>query len=80
MNSLEKAGAVLNTGMFTLDDIRKSSNAAVFVSSTPFDILPVRRIDDVILDSVNDPLLQKISESYREITEEYIKDKSISKR
>ena len=80
LSSLSKAGLELKIGMLDLDEIRNSGNCAVFVSSTPFDILPVRRIDDIILDSASNPLVMKISDNYRKITEEYIKQKSITKR
>ena len=54
-----------------MDELVKG-NAAIFVSSTPFDILPVTYIDDHTFNSVNDPLLNMISEAYAGYTEEYI--------
>lgn len=71
IEALKRSGLELTTGMFTMDELVKG-NAAIFVSSTPFDILPVTYIDDHTFDSVNDPLLNMISEAYAGYTEEYI--------
>ena len=71
IESLKRSGLELQTGMFTMDELVKG-NAAIFVSSTPFDILPVTFIDDHTFNSVNDPLLNMISEAYAGYTEEYI--------
>ena len=71
IEALKRSGLELTTGMFTMDELVKG-NAAIFVSSTPFDILPVTYIDDHTFDSVNNPLLNMISEAYAGYTEEYI--------
>ena len=71
IEALKRSGLELQTGMFTMDELVKG-NAAIFVSSTPFDILPVTYIDDHTFNSVNDPLLNMISEAYAGYTEEYI--------
>ena len=71
IESLKRSGLELKTGMFTMDELVKG-NAAIFVSSTPFDILPVTYIDDQTFDSVTNPLLNMISEAYAGYTEEYI--------
>lgn len=71
IEALKRSGLGLQTGTFSLDELVKG-NAAIFVSSTPFDILPVTYIDDRTFDSVNNPLLKMISEAYAGYTEEYI--------
>ena len=71
IEALKRSGLELQTGTFSIDELVKG-NAAVFVSSTPFDILPVTYIDDHTFDSVNNPLLKMISEAYAGYTEEYI--------
>ena len=73
IEALKRSGLELHTGMFTMDELVKG-NAALFVSSTPFDILPVTYIDDRTFDSVSDPLLKMISDAYAGYTEEYIAD------
>ena len=73
IEALKRSGLELHTGMFTMDELIKG-NAAIFVSSTPFDILPVTYIDDNTFDSVSNPLLKMISEAYAGYTEEYIAD------
>lgn len=73
IEALKRSGLELHTGMFTMDELVKG-NAAIFVSSTPFDILPVTYIDDNTFDSVSNPLLKMISEAYAGYTEEYIAD------
>ena len=71
IEALKRSGLELKTGMFTMDELIKG-NASLFVSSTPFDILPVTYIDDHTFDSVSNPLLKMISEAYAGYTEEYI--------
>lgn len=76
MSSLKNSGAELVIGTFTLDEMVKlrdeGHKVALFVSSTPFDILPIRRIDDVIFDSASNPLLVKISKDYVSAADAYI--------
>lgn len=74
IESLDRAGMVLDFKTFTIDELKELEDPALFVSSTPFDILPVTHIEDNEFDSVNNPYLQKISGMYREITKEYIKN------
>ncbi|MCR5199912.1 MAG: aminotransferase class IV [Saccharofermentans sp.] len=72
MRALEEAGAELKIGMFTLDEIVQDKNAAVFVSSTPFDILPVKYIDGYEFNFEGNELLRSIQQSYQRIADEYI--------
>ena len=72
MKALEEAHAVLCYDMFTLDEILEDKNAAMFVSSTPFDILPIKYIDGHELNSDKNELLRNIQNSYQRIADEYI--------
>lgn len=72
MRALEASGAELKIGMFTMDEIVQDKDAAVFVSSTPFDILPVKYIDGYELNSEHNELLKSIQSSYQRIADEYI--------
>lgn len=45
----------------------------MFISSTPFDILPVKKIDNVILNSSENKLIKSIMTKYNEKVKEYIK-------
>ncbi|MCQ2515955.1 MAG: aminotransferase class IV [Saccharofermentans sp.] len=72
MRALEDTNAEFKIGMFTLDELKNDREAAVFVSSTPFDILPVRYIDDVEFDFKTNALLMKIMSSYQAFVDEYI--------
>ena len=72
MRALEKSGAELKIGMFTLEQILEDKDAAMFVSSTPFDILPVKYIDGYELDFRNNALLLSIQQSYQRIADDYI--------
>jgi len=69
--SLDKAGASLKIGTFTLDELC-ANNAALFVSSTPFDILPVTYVEDKKFNSVGNTILTQISQEYRKLTDDYI--------
>ena len=71
LRSLDNIGATLVTGTFTLDEL-KERGAALFVSSTPFDILPVTYVEGVKFDSVSNPVLTQISREYKAITNKYI--------
>ena len=68
---MRRAGTELTEGMFKLEDL-KGTDCAVFVSSTPFDILPVRYIDGYSFDSADNGLLQMIAREYKAYTAEYI--------
>lgn len=71
MEALKRSGLELKTGMFRPEELDPSSDA-VFVSSTPFDILPVRYIDDYEFNSSDYEILKMISKMYQEYTSEYI--------
>lgn len=75
ITALERSGLGLKYGMFTLDEIKDSSDCAMFVSSTPFDILPIRYIDDYELDSASDPVIKAITAEYANFTKEYINER-----
>lgn len=81
MSSLKNAGADFVIGTFTLNelvDLRDNgSSVALFVSSTPFDILPISRIDDEIFESCSNPMLQKISGDYLAAVDKYMQDHRI---
>ena len=81
MNSLKNSGAELVIGTFTMDEMVKlrdeGHKVALFVSSTPFDILPIRRIDDVVFDSASNELLKKISSDYVAAADKYISEHRI---
>ncbi|MCR5328844.1 MAG: aminotransferase class IV [Saccharofermentans sp.] len=71
MEALKRSGLELEIGTFAPEELDTQSDA-VFVSSTPFDILPVRFIDDYEFKSAKNNVLQMISKMYQEYTSEYI--------
>ncbi len=75
LSSLDLAGGKLETGMLTKEEILSSKECAVFVSSTPFDILPIRSIDGKVIDSADNELLQRIASCYRKMSDDYIDNK-----
>ncbi len=75
MSSLKQAGGELVIDMFTLDELKTHKNAALFVSSTPFDILPIASVDDTVFDSANDPLIRNISKCYLDLISKYINER-----
>ncbi len=80
MEAIATAGATLAEEMLTFDDICRGRCDAAFLSSSPFDILPIRSIEAAQLDSTANPLLRKIDQAYRQIVENYIQDHSIIRR
>ena len=75
MSSLQEAGGELVTDMFTMDELKARGDASLFVSSTPFDILPIRSVDDVVFDSAKDPLIRNISRCYLDQIAKYINER-----
>lgn len=72
MKALKDTNAEFKIGMFSLEELKNDKEAAVFVSSTPFDILPVAHIDDVKFNFKSNELLMKIMSSYKTFVDEYI--------
>lgn len=83
MLSLEKAGFKYLEKSFSLEEIismRDQSEIdnlpfSVFVTSSPFDILPIRSIDNEIFFSADCPQLQKLSQEYQSIVNYYIQSR-----
>ena len=75
MSSLKQAGGELLIGTFSLEELISTPKASLFVSSTPFDILPIASVDGHNFDSANDPLIKRISECYLAITKNYIDER-----
>lgn len=75
LEAIGAAGGQLTEGQLTLAEIRQGACDAAFLSSSPFDILPIRAIEDFELASAAHPLLQRIDTAYRAIVESYIKAK-----
>jgi len=73
MRALDDNGTELKIGMFTLDELKEDKSASVFVSSTPFDILPVKYCDDTEFATGSNKLLLALMASYKSYTDEYIK-------
>lgn len=71
MEALKRSGLELQIGTFKPEELDPATDA-VFVSSTPFDILPVRFIDNYEFKSSRNEVLQMISKMYQEYTSEYI--------
>lgn len=73
MEALKRSGLELKTGMFRPEELDPAKDA-LFVSSTPFDILPIRYIDDYEFSSSGNEVLKMISGMYQEYTSDYIAD------
>lgn len=76
LESLQNSGLTLKIGTFTLEELASHKDSALFVSSTPFDILPITYVDDYEFNSVNNPLLIKIADSYKAVTNDYVNKNS----
>ena len=79
-DAIKDAGLKLREGAFTMEDLVKMEKEeddgppelGLFVTSSPFDILPVESIDDVKFRSAQCPKLQDLMASYQKIVHEYI--------
>ena len=74
--SIAKACLTLATRMLTFDDVRAMRNdgtaIAAFLSGSPIDLMPIRAIEDIELDSAADPSFRKLREAYMAIVNDYI--------
>ncbi len=77
LEAIDQAGGQLKTGLLTLEDIRSGGCDAAFLSSSPFDILPIRTIEDVQLDSAENSLLIAINAAYNEAVKRYVAARKI---
>ncbi len=85
MKALSEASLHYEERTFSLDEISKMrddpsfalADTAVFVTSSPFDILPIASIDDERFLSSENQSLIRISEAYMRILEQYIDTRRI---
>lgn len=75
LDALKKAGLELRYKTFSLSQLADPAHkVALFVSSTPFDILPITSVNEFKFDSVNDELVIRIQKMYKEIVDKYYED------
>ncbi len=80
MQAIAMSGLAYEEKIFTLDELRQmqedamtmDGSFAVFVTSSPFDILPVYSIDDTTFSSSTCSQLYAVSEAYQSIVDAYI--------
>ncbi len=79
-NAIAEAGLKLEEGAFTMEELVRMETEeddgppkmGLFVTSSPFDILPVASIDEQKFSSADCPALQELMVSYQKIVHEYI--------
>jgi len=71
LSSIECAGAKLSVKCFKKEEIAKIADGA-FITGTSINVLPVYSIEDIVLNSSHNPLINKISHEYRKIVNDYI--------
>lgn len=72
IEAIKTSGAELVEEMQTLADIRAGSCEAAFLSSSPFDILPISSIEEIELSSTENAMLRRIDQAYRAIVASYV--------
>lgn len=88
LGAIRNSGLRIAEGMFSLEELQKmrgeenteSNEPALFVTSSPFDILPVRSVGDAVFASSGNSDLKRISASYREIVKAYILSRSSDRK
>ena len=78
--AIEKAGLTLAEGAFSLDELVRMESEeddgppelALFVTSSPFDILPVKSVEGFLFRSAKCGKLIRLMESYQKIVHQYI--------
>ncbi len=86
--AIRSTGLKLAEGMFSLAELVKMRDEAgseeeapaLFVTSSPFDILPVRSVGSEVFLSSGNPDLRRISDAYRQIVKAYIVSRSSDKK
>ena len=73
MEALSSLDLELQTGMFSLNEL-KEHGAAMFVSSTPFDILPIGSVDGIEFDSADNEVVKSIMKAYKDAQMKYVND------
>jgi branched-chain amino acid aminotransferase len=84
LQAVRDAGLVYKEALFSLADLismragekGNTESIALFVTSSPFDILPVRSVEDEVFPSAYNADLAKISEIYQSIVQHYIEARS----
>ena len=79
-DEITEAGLTLEEGAFTMEELVRLETEeddgppklALFVTSSPFDILPVHSVEDQEFRSAECPKLVKLMESYQKIVHRYI--------
>ena len=79
-DAIAEAGLSLEEGAFTMEELVRMETQeddgppkmGLFVTSSPFDILPVASIDEQKFRSADCPTLQKLMASYQKIVHQYI--------
>ena len=75
LDALKKAGLTLRFATFNMQKLTDPSHkVALFVSSTPFDILPIASVNEYKFDSANDELVLRIMKMYKEIVDSYYEE------
>ncbi len=80
LQAIRDCGLQYEERTFTLEElVRLRDHAsslqdapALFVTSSPFDILPIRSVDDQLFSSASNASLQQLSEAYRSIVDAYV--------
>ncbi len=85
MRALSEAGLLYKEQTFSIDELtamrdntsNRPEDVAVFVTSSPFDILPVRSIDGEKFLSADNLRLKAMSDAYSRITGQYVQSRMI---
>lgn len=80
LQAVRQAGFAYKETLFSLDDLVRmrddapgpDKSVALFVTSSPFDVLPVRSVDGEVFHSAKNGDLIRISEVYQDIVRRYI--------
>ena len=70
-SAIKSAGADLIIKCFDKNEISESVDGS-FITGTSINVLPVYSIEDIVLNSANNPVINKISDEYKKIVKDYI--------
>ena len=72
LQAIADAQLELTVDLLTLDDVRRRGIRTAFLSGSPIDLLPIRAIEDLPMESAHDPFFIKLYKAYMQLLQNYI--------
>ncbi len=70
--ALAASGLELVTDLLTFEAVRKKPGVGAFLSGSPIDLVAIRSIEDLVLDSAQHPVFLQLNQAYQALVSAYI--------